>query len=215
MYFVLTREEDDYKNLFGGAWGYYWDLESAIDAVHRNATDMHETIYPYAIIERVDQGLFPAPKERWWFGWQEEKWGFYEIDAPECAAKYPDDFSMALGEFGDANSHYGESLPADIDKNCPNYFIIAMDSKNEQYRQCGFFQGCDLAFKAVCESRVAIHNGVFDALLIECVSPRVLPASLERTWFRWNGDESRYCETEAPEEYRCYYPPHDYSVVFL
>ena len=44
MYFVLTREEDDYKNLFGGAWGYYWDLESAIDAVHRNVTDMHETI---------------------------------------------------------------------------------------------------------------------------------------------------------------------------
>lgn len=45
MYFVLTREEDDYKNLFGGTWGYYWDLESAIDAVHRNETDMHKTIY--------------------------------------------------------------------------------------------------------------------------------------------------------------------------
>lgn len=48
-----------------------------------NVTDMHETIYPYAIIERVDQGLFPLRKERHWFGRQEEKWGFFDIEAPE------------------------------------------------------------------------------------------------------------------------------------
>lgn len=73
MYFVLTREEEDFKESFGGAWGYYWNLEEAINAVHRNVTDMHETIYPYAIIERLDHGLFPIPKERHWFGWEEEK----------------------------------------------------------------------------------------------------------------------------------------------
>jgi hypothetical protein len=26
MYFVLTREEEDFKESFGGAWGYYWNL---------------------------------------------------------------------------------------------------------------------------------------------------------------------------------------------
>lgn len=44
MYFVMTREEEDFKESFGGAWGYYWNLEEAINAVHRNVTDMHETI---------------------------------------------------------------------------------------------------------------------------------------------------------------------------
>ena len=51
MYFVSTREENRHKDLFGGAWGYYWDKASAVDAVHRTVTDIHETIYPYAIVE--------------------------------------------------------------------------------------------------------------------------------------------------------------------
>ena len=49
MYFVCTREEDDCKELYGGAWGYYWSRDEAVDAAHRNMTDMHEALYPYAI----------------------------------------------------------------------------------------------------------------------------------------------------------------------
>ena len=45
MYFVSTREENDHKALFGGAWGYFRDKASAVDAVQRNVTDIHETIY--------------------------------------------------------------------------------------------------------------------------------------------------------------------------
>ena len=97
MYFVCKREEDDCKELFGGALGYFWDKESAMDAVHRNATDMRETIYPYAIIERLNQGIFPVPKEREWFGWEEEKDGFYKIATPECAKYFPDGFSVSDG----------------------------------------------------------------------------------------------------------------------
>ena len=76
MYFVCTREEDDCKELCGGAWGYYWNRDEAVDAAHRNMTDMHEALYPYAIIEQLEPGLFPVPKERVWFGWDEEKDGF-------------------------------------------------------------------------------------------------------------------------------------------
>ena len=57
MYFVSTREEEDCKDLCGGSWGYYWRKEDAVRAVHRNVTDMHETIYPYTIIERLELGL--------------------------------------------------------------------------------------------------------------------------------------------------------------
>ena len=35
MYFVSTREEDDCKELYCGAWSYYLRREDAVDAVHR------------------------------------------------------------------------------------------------------------------------------------------------------------------------------------
>ena len=34
-------------NMMGGP--DYWNREEAIDAVHRNIIDMHETIYPYVL----------------------------------------------------------------------------------------------------------------------------------------------------------------------
>ena len=73
MYFVCTREEKDYINLRGGSWGYFWHREDALDAVHRNVTDIHEAIYPLAIIECLTPGLFPVPKKREWFGWNDKK----------------------------------------------------------------------------------------------------------------------------------------------
>lgn len=45
MNYVCTREEDDCKELYGGAWGYYWTRDEAVDAAHRNMTDMHEALY--------------------------------------------------------------------------------------------------------------------------------------------------------------------------
>ena len=52
MYFVCTREEDDCKKLYGGAWGYYHNRQAAVDAVHRNVTDMHETIYVLSALKQ-------------------------------------------------------------------------------------------------------------------------------------------------------------------
>ena len=75
MYSVSAREENDCKKLYSAAWGYFWDKESAVDTLHRNMSDMHETIFPYAIIERLEPGLLPIQKEREWFGWNEEKEG--------------------------------------------------------------------------------------------------------------------------------------------
>ena len=132
MYFVSTRGENDHKDLFGGAWGYFWDKTSAVDAVQRNVTDIHETIYPYAIFECLEQGLFPVPKERQWFGWQEEKQGFYEMEPPECDKYYPCNFSIALGTAGNEHSAYTESLTDIVDQNSPNYFITVMSSYDSE-----------------------------------------------------------------------------------
>ena len=97
MYFVSTLEEDDCTELYGGAWGYFWTKESAVDSVHRNMTDMHETIYPYAIVEKLEPGLFPVPKERVWFGWDEDKEGFCEIEIQHISSlHYALDLELAV-----------------------------------------------------------------------------------------------------------------------
>ena len=201
MYFVSTREEDDCKELYGGAWGYYWNRDEAVDAVHRNVTDMHETIYPYAIIERLEPGLFPVPKEREWFGWVEEKDGFYEIETPECNQYFTHNFSVALGTVGDENSKFIEHPPATVDENTPCYFIMAMrsdDREGERVRHCGFFIDRETAIKAVRENWGDIHNSKYDIAWIECIIPYILAYSTERVWFRWDNENNKYLEVDVP-----------------
>lgn len=215
MYFVLTREEEDFKELSGGAWGYYWNLEDAIDALHRNVTDMHETIYPYAIIERLDHGLFPVPKARYWFAWDAEKEGFYEIEKPECASTIPDHFSMALGVIGESDATDTGALPEVIDKTCSNYFIMAMHSpESTSPRCCGFFPDRETACKAVRENWVNIRNEQYDIAYIECITPCVIAWALERVWFKWDDEKSAYCEAKALESVDWPEPPF-YPTSFL
>ena len=217
MYFVSTREEDDCKELYGGAWGYYWNREEAIDAVHRNVTDMHETIYPYAIIERLEPGLFPGPKEREWFGWDEEKDGFYEIETPECNKHFPHNFSVALGSVGDENSKYIEHLPTTVDENIPCYFIMAMksdDREGERVRRCGFFVERETAIKAVRENWGDIHIDTYDVAWIECITPYILAWSTERVWFRWDDENGVYVDSAKPSGIDWPEPPF-YPLSFL
>lgn len=218
MYFVSTREEDDCKELYGGAWGYFWNKESAVDAVHRNVTDMHETIYPYAIIERLEPGLFPIPKEREWFGWVEEKDGFYEIETPECDKYFPHNFSVALGTVGDESSKHIETPPAIVDEDTPCYFIMAMksdDREGERVRRCGFFTDRETAFKAVYENWCDIHNGKYDVAWIECITPYIIAWSTECVWFKWNEEKGGYIEAKAPEAFEDYPEPPYYPVSFI
>ena len=217
MYFVSTREEEDCKDLYGGAWGYYWNREDAVDAVHRNVTDMHETIYPYAIIECLEPGLFPVPKEREWFGWDEDKDGFYEIETPECNKYFPNNFSVALGTVGDESSKHIETPPAIVDEDTPCYFIMAMSSdelEGESVRRCGFFTHRETAFKAVRENWGDIHRDKYDIAWIECITPYIMAWSVERVWFRWDETKGIYCESETPESIDWPDPPF-YPLAFL
>ena len=195
------REEDDCKDLYGGAWGYYRDGKDAVRAVHKNVTDIHETIYPYAIIERLEPGLFPIPKEQEWLGWNEDKDGFYEVETPDCDRYLPRHFSVTLGAIGDENSKFTEQLSKTIGKNTPCYFITAMssdDCEGERVRRCGFFVDRETAFKAVNENWGDIHNAKYDVAWIECITPYLLAWATERTWFRWDDEECGYYESEVP-----------------
>lgn len=64
-------------------WGYYSERETAVQALHKNWTDMREYLYNYAIIEYIEEGLAPCAINRQWFKWDVERKGYFEIEEPE------------------------------------------------------------------------------------------------------------------------------------
>ena len=65
-------------------WGFYYDKEIAVKALHENWTNMREHMYDYAVIERYEEGINNYMLDRQWFKWNEKRNGYYEIDDPDC-----------------------------------------------------------------------------------------------------------------------------------
>lgn len=65
--------------------GYYFDKDNAFDAVKNNCLDINESCYDYALIEKVEEGLYrPAIKhERWLFKYDRANCIYKEILEPE------------------------------------------------------------------------------------------------------------------------------------
>jgi hypothetical protein len=86
---VGVDEDLNYKDK--RCWGWYSTEEAAREAVKRNAADMHETIYAYAVIERVSSGIPPDTEDIQWFQWTDDPesvspygpYNWKECDAPE------------------------------------------------------------------------------------------------------------------------------------
>ena len=77
---------------FGGSElvGYYSSKEEAFNAVHNNRGDMYETLYDYAIIEEVEEGLYPCSMTRWFFKFNSALQKYEDM-------KEPDGFSSCCG----------------------------------------------------------------------------------------------------------------------
>ena len=75
-------------------WGYYEDKETATRALHENWTDMWETIYGYALLEKFGPGICPQHQERQWFKYDRERDGYFEIEEPEFVKRV---VNFALG----------------------------------------------------------------------------------------------------------------------
>lgn len=65
-------------------WGYFSNREWAVEALHRNETDMWEFCYDYAVLEKFEEGLVPIVLERQFFKFDRGANGYFEIDEPEC-----------------------------------------------------------------------------------------------------------------------------------
>ena len=60
--------------------GFFTNKQDAFEAVVNNSCDINETIYDYAIIEEVQEGLYPCSTARWFFKFNREtkKYDFME-----------------------------------------------------------------------------------------------------------------------------------------
>ena len=65
--------------------GYYYDLDTAVQAMHENWCDIQETIFKAGFILCRFPGLYNCVQKvtRLYFLWDEERQGFFEADEPE------------------------------------------------------------------------------------------------------------------------------------
>lgn len=92
IYVIMTmthcEEENGKWTNFGHtrAVGYYTKEEDAINCVLNNVCDLWETIYKYAMIEEVKEGLYGSACMRtWWFKWNKELEKYEPMEKPEFA----------------------------------------------------------------------------------------------------------------------------------
>lgn len=91
MFFITCFskcEKDELGWFDGGAsrtFGYYDNFEDCKRALNENWCDMHEFLYLYAVVEKIDQGIHAIAEDEVWFKWDEKRQGFFEISKPECA----------------------------------------------------------------------------------------------------------------------------------
>ena len=94
MWFITVFETHEINELgwpeYGcqRCWGYYSDRDRALQALHENRTDMWETIYDYAVLEKIPEGLIPDPEEVQWFKFDMKRNGYFEISMPEGENAY-------------------------------------------------------------------------------------------------------------------------------
>ena len=88
----MVRKEIDIESM--ECVGYYQDFDYAKDTLVTNQLDINETIYNYAMIEEIRNGLYADNVRRWWFKFDYEKGIYEECEAPEQCKNYPFPFSL-------------------------------------------------------------------------------------------------------------------------
>ena len=73
---VMEKLESDHLGwpVFGSTRvvGYYSSKEDAIECVKGNYGDIWETCYNYAVVEKIEEGIYNATREREFFKYNEE-----------------------------------------------------------------------------------------------------------------------------------------------
>jgi hypothetical protein len=91
IYTISVFEGLDEKHGIAGSlrcFGYSKDFKYADESIRNNVTDLNETIYDYAVIEKVEEGLNPIAWDRWFYKYDRKKDIYEPIEEPEILKKY-------------------------------------------------------------------------------------------------------------------------------
>ena len=91
MYFLTTIEEKDGEIEDRRCVGYFETYEEAANIVLHNFYDINETIYNYAVIENIEEGIYQYDQNSQWFELYTDVEGnprYRKIEKPEWACGY-------------------------------------------------------------------------------------------------------------------------------
>ena len=94
MYFITVMERIGKTDLgwldIGSqrCWGYFKDKEAAINTVVNNVTDLNETKYDCAVIEKIGEGISAVAEFEQWFKYNAKTNKYEEIEKPETVKSY-------------------------------------------------------------------------------------------------------------------------------
>jgi hypothetical protein len=91
IYTITTIQDLDERFGYKGSsrcFGFYTDLDIADKQVRCNATDLHECLYLYAVIEKVEEGISRPTLERWFYKFNLDTREFEPIKETECMKGY-------------------------------------------------------------------------------------------------------------------------------
>lgn len=79
------KDSEDYIPDFGDLWcvGWFDNWDEANCAVTNNFDNIHDNFYDYAIIEKVEPGIFSVDIDRTVYQWNPSLDGYREIETPE------------------------------------------------------------------------------------------------------------------------------------
>ena len=80
----LKKDEKGFPDLgISEIVGFRHELEDAKETVKENMCDIWETMFNYALIEKVEPCLYPDCLERWFFRYNRETGKYEEIEEPD------------------------------------------------------------------------------------------------------------------------------------
>lgn len=73
-------------------WGFYKDINDAINAIHNEGLDLHESRYDYIVIESIEEGIGNIQGEIW-FAFSQNKW----VELEKKPSDFYNVFNFAMG----------------------------------------------------------------------------------------------------------------------
>ncbi len=90
MYFLTTLQIKNENLINSRCVGYFKNFKDAEDVIINNIADLNETIYNYAIIENIPEGLYKYDQNAKWYK-------FDELNETYESCNIPDGFKHIVG----------------------------------------------------------------------------------------------------------------------